>query len=157
MLKTLRFEPLEERHLTEVMAIEHAINPAPWSEDAFRNELTHANSIFRVALVEGRVAGYVDVWMVVDEAHITNVAVREELRRNGIGRRLVRIGLEEAKARGAVAATLEVRASNAPAIQLYEQMGFVRAAVRRSYYPDNREDAVVMWLYRLDEWDVAAR
>lgn len=88
----------------------------------------------------------------VDEAHIINVAVDPGHRRLGIARKLVSDLLLKARELGMVCATLEVRASNDAAAKLYEGLGFKQTAVRRSYYPDNKEDAIVMWLYGLQEW-----
>jgi [ribosomal protein S18]-alanine N-acetyltransferase len=141
----VRIVPLAEAHIPEILEIEKRANSAPWSERSFRGELTNPQSIFLTALEENRVAGFAGVWMVVDEAHVTTVAVHEDFRRQGIGRALTAELLKLAKERGAVCATLEVRASNEHAIALYESLGFYHAARRRGYYPDNREDAIVMW------------
>lgn len=143
----IRLEPLKPEHLPEILEIEKVSNTAPWSERSFLGELTNPQSVFLVAVAEGKVAGYAGLWIVVDEGHITTVAVHPDHRRSGIGKRLTVEVLERAKARGIVCATLEVRASNEAAIRLYEQLGFVRAARRKGYYPDNREDAIVMWKY----------
>ena len=147
---TLRFEPLQEGYLPAILAIENRVNGSPWSERSFRNELDHPHGVFRVALEGGEVVGYGGLWLVIDEAHVTNVAVEPEHQRRGVGRRLMRELLEEARARGATCATLEVRAGNAAALHLYESLGFERSAVRRGYYPDNKEDAVVMWRHDLE-------
>jgi ribosomal-protein-alanine N-acetyltransferase len=135
------------------MVIEQASNSAPWSERSFRNEVSHPNGSFIVAIEMGDVVGYAGVWNVVDEAHITTVAVAPEHRRQGIGRRLVSELLGRAKESGMICATLEVRASNSGAIELYQKLGFTETARRKGYYPDNKEDAVVMWLYDLQDWD----
>jgi ribosomal-protein-alanine N-acetyltransferase len=146
----IRLEPLAEGSITEILEIEREANTAPWSEQAFRNELDHPNGIFLVARADGEIAGYGGVWIVVDEAHVTTVAVRESNRRQGIGRRLMNELLSKAVASGATCSTLEVRAGNAAAVQLYESMGFSTVARRRGYYPDNKEDALVMWKYDLN-------
>lgn len=156
-MKTLRFETLTEEHIAPIVEIEARVQTCPWSDQAFRNELGHAFGYFRVAFLEGQIVGYGAIWMLVDEAHITTVAVSPDHQRHGIGWKIMLDLLEEAKDRGAIAATLEVRASNAAAIQLYEKLGFLRVAVRPKYYPDNREDAVVMWLYDLNEWEPPKR
>ena len=152
-MKSLRFEPFQESHLPQILAIEKESNSAPWSERSFRNELEHAYGIFIVAILNSKVVGYGGIWLVVDEAHVTNIAIDPEQRRQGIGKRLMVELLEAAKAAGMACSTLEVRASNEAAIKLYEQLGFVNAATRKGYYPDNKEDAVVMWLYNLDTWE----
>ncbi len=94
--------------------------------------------------------------MLVDEAHITTLAVDPEHRRKGIAERLTVELLQTARDRGMLCATLEVRASNIGAIELYRKIGFEEAAIRKRYYPDNQEDALIMWLYRLDEWKAPA-
>ena len=147
--KLLRLEPLTEAHIASIIALEKSINSAPWSERAFRNELGHPHGVFLVATIEGRTIGYGGVWIVIDEAHITTVAVSSTMRRQGIGREIIRNLLKQAQERGAICATLEVRASNEAAISLYESMGFVSEARRKAYYPDNKEDAVVMWMRNL--------
>lgn len=151
MAVTLRLEPLAEHHLAEILAIEKAVNGSPWSERSFRNEIDHRHGVFRVAIEEGRVVGYGGVWLVIDEAHVTNVAVAPVYHRRGIGRRLMIDLLVLAREAGMTCSTLEVRAGNTAAIDLYEKLGFVRTAVRRGYYPDNKEDALVMWRHSLEE------
>lgn len=146
---TLRFERLAEHHIPEVVAIEKVANGSPWSDRGFRNEIDHQHGIFLVALEGGEVVGYGGVWLVIDEAHIVNVAVREDRRRQGIARGIVRRLLELSKEAGMKSASLEVRAGNDGAIQLYEHLGFVTTNRRKRYYPDNREDALVMWLFEL--------
>jgi ribosomal-protein-alanine N-acetyltransferase len=152
-MKTLRFEALEESHIPAILEIEREVNSAPWSERSFRNELTHAHGVFLTAIGDGNVVGYGGFWMVVDEAHITTVAVAKEFQRKGIGRKMMIELLTRAKAQGMACSTLEVRAGNEPAIKLYENLGYVTAARRKSYYPDNKEDALVMWLHSLTDWE----
>ena len=146
---TLRYERLAEHHIAAVVEIERASNGSPWSDRGFRNELDHPHGVFLVALEGGEVVGYGGVWLVIDEAHIVNVAVREDRRRQGIARGIVRRLLEASKEAGMKTASLEVRAGNAGAIALYEALGFVTTNTRKRYYPDNREDALVMWLFDL--------
>jgi len=152
-MKTLRFEPLQESHIPAILEIEKAANSAPWSERSFKNELDHKHGVFLVGILQGNVVAYGGVWMVVDEAHVTTIAVAEEQRRQGIGQRLMIELMEKAKKAGMVCSTLEVRASNEAAIKMYEKFGYIVTAIRRGYYPDNKEDAVVMWLYQLENWE----
>ncbi len=152
-MKSLRFVPLAEEHLDRVLAIEAASETAPWSRKAFENELDHEFGIFLVALAGGEIIGFGGVWIVVDEAHIVTIAVDPEHRRQGVGRRILAELLRCAKERGAVCSTLEVRAGNDAALGLYEGVGYARAGKRKGYYPDNKEDAVVMWLHDLDTWE----
>ena len=146
---TLRFERLAEHHIAEVVEIERVANGSPWSDRGFRNEIDHRHGLFLVALEGGEVVGYGGVWLVIDEAHIVNVAVREDRRRRGIAREIVRRLLDGSRETGMKSASLEVRAGNAGAIALYEALGFVTTNTRKRYYPDNREDALVMWLFAL--------
>ncbi|MFN8218961.1 MAG: ribosomal protein S18-alanine N-acetyltransferase [Fimbriimonadales bacterium] len=148
----VRFVPLEEAHLPAILEIEAEANTSPWSERSFRNELVNPQSIFRVVLSDGAVAGFGSVWLCIDEAHITNIAIAKNFRRKGIGRKLMVELLTLAREAGMGCSTLEVRASNLPAIALYERLGYVQASIRRGYYPDNHEDAVIMWLYDLKSW-----
>lgn len=152
-LKTLRLSPLEERHIPGIHAIETKSQTSPWAEQSFRNELGHENGLVVVAEDKSGVIGFAVAWVVVDEAHIINIGVDPERRRQGIGRKLILELLLQAKDRGATCATLEVRCSNEAAIALYESFGFQRIGLRKRYYPDNKEDAVVMWLYEFsEEW-----
>ena len=155
MLKTLRFEPLQEAHIPAILEIERETNGAPWSERSFRNELDHAHGIFLTAFSGGEVMGYGGIWCVIDEAHITTIAIRKDFRRQGIGLKLMNELLTKAKAAAMTCSTLEVRASNDAAIKLYEKLGFSETAKRKGYYPDNREDAVVMWMHNLQDWEPA--
>ncbi|MBS1705014.1 MAG: ribosomal protein S18-alanine N-acetyltransferase [Armatimonadetes bacterium] len=149
----IRFAALAEEHIPAILEIESKVNSAPWSDRSFRHEITHKDSVFLVMLSDGNVVGYGGIWLVVDEAHVTTIAVSSDYQNQGLGTRLMVELLERAKDAGMTCATLEVRAGNAPAIHLYEKLGFQQAAVRKGYYPDNREDAVVMWLYDLKECD----
>ena len=151
-MTTLRFEPLNKGHIPAILEIEKVANTAPWSEQSFLNELDNPQSIFLVAFVDGKVNGYGGVWMVIDEAHITTVAVSPELQRKGIGRKLMHELLKRSIDNGMTCSTLEVRASNQSAIRLYETLGYESCARRKGYYPDNKEDAVVMWLFDIHKW-----
>jgi ribosomal-protein-alanine N-acetyltransferase len=151
-LATLRFEPLREDRLPSVLEIEKKVNSAPWSERSFRNELDHKDGIFLVALLGGEVVGYGGIWLIIDEAHITTLTVDPAHQRKGIGRQMLIELMNRAKAAGMVCCTLEVRAGNSAAITLYELIGFIASATRKSYYPDNKEDALVMWLFNLTDW-----
>lgn len=148
----LRFEPITERHLPAILDIENATHGLPWSERAFRNEIDSKHGVFLTVLLDHELVGYGSVWVAIDEAHITTIAVKESHRREGIGRKLMNRLLTDARERGATCSTLEVRAGNTAAISLYEKLGYRRVSVRKGYYPDNREDAVVMWLYELETW-----
>ncbi|HVL38814.1 MAG TPA: ribosomal protein S18-alanine N-acetyltransferase [Fimbriimonadaceae bacterium] len=134
------------------MEIEKEANTAPWSERSFRNELDNPHSMFLVAFLGGSLVGYGGIWKVVDEAHVTTVAVAQDARRQGIGRRLMVELLERAKESGMRCSTLECRAGNEAAVRLYEHLGYTITNRRKAYYPDNKEDAIVMWLHDLQSW-----
>lgn len=144
-----------EAHLAEVLAIEQSVQNAAWSETAFRNEIGNPRGIFLVALRQGKVVGFGDCWLIVDEAHIVSMAVHKDHQRQGVARRLMIELLLRAKEMGALCSTLEVRESNAAALALYEGLGYVRCGYRKNYYPDNHEAAVIMWLHHLETWEAA--
>jgi ribosomal-protein-alanine N-acetyltransferase len=129
----------------DVLAIERAVFATPWSRRAFLVEVDDTSiSIPRVARLDARVVGYAVTWRVVDELHIGNLAVAPSSQRLGIGRALLESLMSTARELRLAYATLEVRVSNAAAISLYETLGFRPVAMRRRYYPDNGEDAMVM-------------
>lgn len=115
----------------------------------FLESMADGNNIFLIAESAGRVGGYVNVWCVLDEATIGNIAVDSSVRGNGLGESLMKAALEAARERGAGAVTLEVRKSNSIAISLYNKLGFENVGVRPGYYEKPREDAIIMWKYDL--------
>lgn len=130
----------------EVTQVEEASFSIPWTKDAFMNEmLRNEQAIYFVAVHDKRVVGFVGVWQIVDEGHITNIAVLPEFRGQGIGNQLLAELVAFAKSKGLVGLTLEVRVSNVGAQKLYEQFGFMQAGRRRRYYQDNNEDAYIYW------------
>ncbi len=140
----LRFVPLAEEHLAGIMDIEVEAYPEPWTVRMFQDEIRNERSYFYVAFLGDVLAAYGGFWLVIDEAHITSVAVREAYRGRGYGRRLVAFLIDEAVASGARRATLEVRVSNIRARNLYVSFGFRPVGLRKGYYPKNNEDAIVM-------------
>ncbi|MGQ9511835.1 ribosomal protein S18-alanine N-acetyltransferase [Thermodesulfitimonas sp.] len=139
--------PMEPEHLDAVMAIEKVSFPIPWRREAFLFEiLLNETADYVVALHRGQVVGYGGMWLVLDEAHITNIAVHPDFRGRGIGRRILQELIKRAALRGATKMTLEVRPSNLIARKLYQEMGFEEKGVRKRYYQDNQEDAIIMWL-----------
>jgi len=130
-------------HLPDVLDIERRSFPDPWSEKMFLEEIKDDGR--RISLVlesEGRAVGYALGWVVLDEFHLGNIAVNGERRKSGLGRRLLREILNQAYRAGCRMASLEVRISNQPAIELYQAFGFKPVAIRKKYYQD--EDALVM-------------
>ncbi len=141
--------------LTLVMHIDGLSLPTPWSERNFRYELLeNPASQLLVAEASGKeaqVLGFIGFWMLVDEAHISTIAVHPDHRRRGIGELLLRGAMQMAIALGANLITLEVRQSNIGAINLYAKQGFQVVGRRREYYRDNHEDAILMTLTNLRE------
>ena len=136
---------LELRDLTAIEVIERSAYPTPWSRSMFAGELAKPSSICLGAFTEGRLLGYLIVSRYVDAWHVMNVAVAPSDQRRGIASALLRNLLELTGDDGRRGYTLEVRVSNEGAIALYERLGFERRGVRRAYYTDNREDALIMW------------
>jgi [ribosomal protein S18]-alanine N-acetyltransferase len=129
-----------------IVEIERESFTAPWSEEAFRTELTqNLFSKYMIMEMEGKIVGYGGMWIIMDEAHITNIAVREKYRGLGYGRKLLREMMRTALWLGAQRMTLEVRVTNERAQALYRKMGFYPSGVRPAYYSDNLEDALIMW------------
>lgn len=125
-------------------AFEREFFPHPWTEEQFRNSLGRAHFVCRGIERQGRLAAYLSASLVAGELEILNIAVRPEHRRQGLARRLLGHVLQLARETGMTDAYLEVRASNVPAQALYAGFGFTAAGRRAAYYPDNREDALVM-------------
>lgn len=137
--------PMAERHVAALAEIERACFHAPWSEAMLREELD--KGIFLVVERDGQAIGYVGCQTVLDEGYITNVAVSPDCRRQGVGSALIEELARRARAQGLSFVTLEVRASNASAIALYEGAGFGRVGVRKNFYTAPSEDAVLMTLF----------
>jgi ribosomal-protein-alanine N-acetyltransferase len=143
----IRLAHMKNIHLDQVVVIENNSFPTPWSQSAFAQELTNNDfAYYIVALMENQVAGYAGMWIILDEGHITTIAVHPAHRHQGIGAFLLNSLLKEAKKRACDKMTLEVRPSNRQAIDLYEKAGFVSYGVRPGYYSDTQEDAVIMWM-----------
>jgi ribosomal-protein-alanine N-acetyltransferase len=128
------------------MAIERQVYLRPWTPSLFLSELTAGRTrCYLVALAGNRVLGYAGMMCYGDEAHITNIAVEPEQHRRGIGTRLLYELIRESQRMGATAVSLEVRVSNWPAQRLYGRFGFRPVGVRKGYYQETNEDALVMW------------
>jgi len=130
----------------DIAELEQICFSDPWSKDSVLYELTeNPMATYIVAELEGRVIGYVGVWGIVDEGHITNVAVAPEYRQLHVGSALIATMLEATTSAGMLQHTLEVRAGNEPAKALYRKFGFEEAGLRKGYYENNGEDAIIMW------------
>jgi [ribosomal protein S18]-alanine N-acetyltransferase len=141
------FRPLRMRDLGAIEQIEKRAYPTPWSRSMFASELSKPSSICLGAFDEETrtLIGYLIIARYVDAWHVMNIAVDPERQRQGIATMLLEELFERTSPDGRRGYTLEVRVSNAGAIRLYERLGFKGRGVRRGYYTDNREDALIMW------------
>lgn len=147
----MHIEKMEEKHLDQIVRLEEECFAVPWSKNSFLGELKNKLAVYLVAVEDGNAVGYAGMWHVVNEGHITNVAVSPKHRGKHIGSALMEALVEEGKSREMLGITLEVRKSNAAAIGLYKKYGFKLEGIRKEYYEDNREDALIMWKYFVDE------
>ena len=141
----LRIRPMSLADLPAVLEIEKECFPAPWSERIFRDVLDLDYYHFLTAILDGEVAGYCGYIRSFETADIANIAVRGSLRRSGIGEKLLRKLMDDGYRAGVERFSLEVRASNTPAIALYEKLGYRQEGLRRGYYENPREDALILW------------
>ena len=150
MNESITVRPMVMTDVDGVMAVEHDSFLTPWSRSAFEEELAQ-NRLARyiVAEEDGQVVGYAGMWLVINEAHVTNVAVSGSRRGEGIGRLLMETLMELARENGMGSMTLEVRVSNMVARHLYETLGFAEAGIRKNYYSETKEDALILWRDKL--------
>ena len=140
---------MNESHVAQIAELENTCFSLPWSERSIRSELTNPLSLWIVAVEDGVVAGYVGSQTVLGESDMMNLAVHPDHRRLGVGRSLVCELIKQLKEQGSRLLVLEVRASNEPAVRLYEQLGFSRIGRRPNYYSNPKEDALILrkeWL-----------
>jgi len=143
--------PMRRRHLRAVLRIEEVVHPRPWSLNLFLSELSAGPTrVWYVAKVGSHVVGYAGLMLVAEDGHITNVAVAPAWQGHRIGRRLVHALATAARHAGARNLTLEVRVGNAPAQRLYRAFGFAPVGVRKGYYQETGEDALIMWAIDID-------
>ncbi len=132
--------------LDGIAALEQECFASPWSRESLYRDMTENQMAeYFVAELDGEVVGYLGIWLVSEEGYINNVAVSPSHRRRQIGSALIGAMLEATQAEGIIAHTLEVRASNEAAKGLYKKFGFKEAGLRKGYYEDNGEDAIIMW------------
>ena len=142
----IQIVPMELCHLDAVFEIERHSFSSPWTKESLRKELTeNARAVYLTALCGGAVIGYAGMWHIVNEGHITNIAVSEDYRCKGVGGALLSRLIEEARRLEMIGLTLEVSIANLPAQRLYARHGFKPEGIRKNYYQDTHEDAVIMW------------
>lgn len=155
---TVQLTPMRRKHLRAVLRIEEQVYPRPWSHSLFLSELAlRSTRSYFVARVGREVVGYAGLMLSMEDGHVTTIAVDPKWHRHQIGTRLLLALAREALARDACNLTLEVRLSNTAAQLLYRRFGFAPVGVRKNYYPETNEDALVMWVHGIDTDDYTAR
>lgn len=144
-MDNLTMRQANEADLDEIIAIEQESFTNPWTEGGWKRELENPLAYYEVLLYHDVVIGYVGAFLLGDEAHIGNVAIREEFRNNGYGRYMMNHYLFSLYEKEMTSATLEVRDDNYPAIALYESLGFRVEGVRKNYYADVKRDGLIYW------------
>lgn len=136
-----------QEDIDDVLIVENNSFATPWSRTAFVNEIVN-NKFAHYLVLEHKdeIIGYCGLWVIVDEAHITNIAIHPNFRGLKLGEQLLIHAIEVARTLGAIKMTLEVRVSNHIAQSLYGKLGFEPGGIRKNYYTDNQEDALVMWV-----------
>ena len=148
----IRYRALVPEDAEAVARIEAESFPTPWSREDFWREASNDFACYIVVLDEADIIGFGGCWISFEEAQVTNIALTAVQRGRGLGKALMTRLMCAAAARGAVRMTLEVRPSNASARRLYEELGFAPIGVRKKYYQDNDEDAILMWHTRLKDF-----
>lgn len=136
---------MSESDLDEVMQVEREAFTTPWTREMYRAELSKEDGIYVVARLKGDLAGYGGMLMILEEGHLMTLAVKKKFRRRGVATVILLHLFREVVKRGGRFVTLEVRPTNRPALSLYAKFGFEVMGVRRGYYMDNLEDALIMW------------
>lgn len=149
--RTVHIQAMRRRHVRSVLKIEQEVYPRPWSASLFLSELAlRSTRAYYIARIGRELVGYAGLMMTLDDGHVTTIAVDPRWHRHKIGTRLLLVLAREAIVRGATSLTLEVRMSNRGAQELYRQFGFGPVGVRKNYYQEVNEDALVMWAHEVD-------
>lgn len=150
----MQIELMNKRHIDGIIEIENESFAIPWSRASVEKELSNNLAIYVVATESEKVVGYGGMWHIVNEGHITNIAVHKDYRQKGIGNAIINKLSEIALEKEMIGLTLEVRKSNTPALALYRKNGFKLEGIRPEYYEDNKEDAYIMWKYFIPENEI---
>jgi|SRR3954469_14720934 [ribosomal protein S18]-alanine N-acetyltransferase len=147
MVDSYVFRFMREEDIDQVLEVEQASFTTPWSREAFFNEI-HNNkfAVYIVLEEDNKIIGYCGTWIVIDEAHVTNIAILPGYRGKKLGEALLTKLISTAREMGARSMTLEVRVTNHVAQSLYRKFGFQNGGIRKNYYSDNQEDALIMWV-----------
>lgn len=142
----MQIADFENAHIPDILEVEKSSFSHPWTEKMFLEEISGRFSVYRVVLKDGKAIAYMGMWILADEGHITNIAVSQNFRRQGVASRLLEDFINLAKEKNLAFMTLEVRESNKAARSLYSSFGFCEIGRRKKYY-DNTEDAILMTKY----------
>ncbi|MCC0654305.1 ribosomal protein S18-alanine N-acetyltransferase [Clostridioides sp. ES-S-0001-03] len=145
IIDDVKIEEMTIKDIDEVFEVEKNCFEDYWSKESFRKDLSNEVAKYIVAKLDGKVVGYVGIWLILDEGHINNVAVHSDYRGKKIGDKLIKRLVDLCKDNNIASMTLEVRASNKIAQNLYRKYGFKMGGIRKEYYNDNKEDAIIMW------------
>ncbi len=155
---SLAIVPMRKKDIESVLEIEKRVHPKPWSYNVFLSEISNTKErSYSVLRLDGEIIGYSGVMYILEDAHVTNIAVSPDLQGKNYGSCLLYALIVEALKRGSINLTLEVRVSNKPAQKLYTNFGFMPVGIRKGYYQENNEDAMIMWAYDIDSEDFRAR
>lgn len=147
MSAELTFRQMTVDDIDQVYEIEKLSFTLPWTKESFRYEMeSNDHAYYVIAETQEGIVGYCGMWLILDECHITNIAILPQERGKKYGERLMEEVIRVAKSKGAELMTLEARVSNHAAQNLYRKMGFKNGGIRKGYYTDNQEDAIVMWV-----------
>lgn len=147
MNEDVLFRKMTVADVNAVFEIEYSSFTLPWTKEAFHYEMTeNKHAYYVLAETSDGIIGFCGLWIVMDECHVTNIAIRKEQRGKKWGEKLMLAAMTTAQENGAKTMTLEARVSNTIARNLYEKIGFKNGGIRKSYYSDNLEDAIVMWV-----------
>lgn len=141
----VKLRTMNKKHIDEVLQVGSLSLKEAWSKDALNKEIENPLAKYLVAEVDNKIVGFAGLWKIYDEGHITNIAVHPNYRGNGIGSKLVESLINNFDAWYINSLTLEVRKSNITAQHLYKKYGFIEEGIRKNYYNDNKEDALIMW------------
>ena len=136
---------LQEKDIDDLVEIEELCFHTPWTKNSLKQELKNKLARYKVIEKNSKIVAYAGIWFVVDEGHITNVAVHPEQRGLGYGNKVIEALIDECANSNIISMTLEVRKSNETAIKLYKKYGFKLSGIRPGYYTDTQEDALIMW------------
>ncbi|BAH05732.1 ribosomal protein S18-alanine N-acetyltransferase [Clostridium kluyveri] len=149
-MNDIEISSLKLEHIDRILLIDNLCFPVPWSRESFKKEI-EGNTLARYIIAKKSefIIGYAGMWLILDEGHITTVAVHPKYRGIGAGNLLLESLIEICKIESMNSMTLEVRKSNIVAQNLYKKYGFIESGIRREYYGDNKEDAIIMWKYHI--------